>query len=167
MKYFRLLLLVLISGAIPNHVSAQKLKSNHLPEFKVDDYSIGLYRFFEILDDYMKNRIGVIDSMEWSNNEEGEVYEATLEFHLEDGHSILHHTYYEHWQTTYVFRNVKVKEIYALLEALLKQADLYDETRMKELKEKRNVVMGLEDLCCYLEIETKEDEVVLTFLPSE
>ena len=152
---------------IPIHIFSQKSRPQHLPEFRVDDYSIGLYSFFDILDDYMKNRIGIIDSVERSNDEEGEGYESTVEFQLKGGHRIIDNVFYEHWESNYIFSNVRVKEVYSLLESLLKQADFYDKAKMDELKENGHVLVGLEDLCCHVEIQRKENEVLLIFLPSE
>ena len=132
-----------------------------LPKYSIDESSIGLYTFPQLLDEYIRHDIGILDSLIEDNQQEGEGYERSLTYNLKGGHTSTEIHQYESWLHTIAFVDVKLETVQDILVALIKQADKWTPETELSIRSSPTFEIPVEMGCCYFTLERTNDTVFL------
>ncbi|MCB0540299.1 MAG: SH3 domain-containing protein [Lewinellaceae bacterium] len=92
----------------------------------------GEFCFFNVMNDYISNRIGIVDTTYYNNGSDGEGYHNMKIFQLKGGHQYIEHSYWESYEYEIQLNKIRDCEGIQLIKNLFQVCDkLSDESENK------------------------------------
>ena len=125
-------------------------RSKNLPDYQPNQTQESYKSFLGELDNYIRSKIGIKDSVASSNNVEGESYHSSITYKLKHGHKYVISSEWEGFNTSVRFKNVSFNEVYKLTKSILESLDGITSEQILALKDDEMKDFALEDLCCFI-----------------